>query len=248
MITRKSKKMEMNTRTTMWSCLIFFIASFAALNSSAQEADQVRFIEVRGSAEMEIQPDELMLNIGIEEYWKEEFEKKKDPEDYKTKVPLAEIEDGLIKSLRKAGIEKDDIRVKGMGNYWRQRGKEFLFSKQLEVKITDFSKVNQLASLVDAKGIKSMYVGQMNHSDMENFRKQVKTDALLEAREKAAYLVESLGEELGEVISITELNDGYVRPYLAKNRMMAADASYESVEEVQNITVSYQVIARFKIK
>jgi uncharacterized protein len=221
---------------------------FFACTISAQNNNEARFIEVRGNAEMEVQPDEMILSIAIQEYFEEEFQKNKEPKDYKTKVPLAKIEDGLIKSLRKAGIEKEDIRVRGMGNYWRQQGKEFLFSKQLEVKITDFSKVNQLSSLVDSKGIRSLNVGQMSHSELEKFRKLVKTDALKDAREKAGYLVESLGEELGEVLSITELNDGYSRPFLAKNRMMAAEAAYETVEEVQNITISYQVTARFRIK
>ncbi len=229
--------------------LIFITILFFALSLSAQNSEEVRFIEVHGSAEMEVQPDEMILSITIQEYFEEEFQKNKEPKDYKTKVPLAKIEDELIKSLRKAGIEKDDIRVRSMGNYWRQQGKEFLFSKNLEVKITDFSKVNQLTSLVDAKGIRSLNVGQMSHSELEKFRRQVKTDALKDAREKAAYMVESLGEELGEVLSINEMNDGYSRPYMAKNMMMAADAmAYESVEEVQNITISYQVTARFRIK
>jgi len=227
--------------------LLLITILFFAFSVSAQNTEENRFIEVRGSAEMEVQPDEMVLSITIQEYFEEEFQKNKEPEDYKTKVPLAKIEDGLIKSLRKAGIEKEDIRVRGMGNYWRQQGKEFLFSKNLEVKITDFSKVNELTSLVDAKGIRSLNVGQMSHSEIEKFRRQVKTDALKNAREKAAYLIESLGEELGEVLSITELNDGSVRPYMAKS-MMAADRAYESVEEVQNITISYQVTARFKIK
>jgi uncharacterized protein YggE len=228
--------------------LIFITTLFLTFSLSAQNNEEVRFVEVRGNAEMEVQPDEMILSIAIQEYFEEEFQKNKEPEDYKTKVPLAKIEDGLIKSLRKAGIEKEDIRVRGMGNYWRQQGKEFLFSKQLEVKISDFSKVNQLSSLVDAKGIRSLNVGQMSHSDLETLRKQIKTDALKDAREKAAYLVESLGEELGEVLSITEMNDGYSRPFMAKNRMMAADVAYETVEEVQNITISYQVTARFRIK
>jgi uncharacterized protein YggE len=228
--------------------IAFLLSLFFAASAVAQQSGEVRFIEVRGSAEMEVQPDEMMLSITIQEYFEEEFQKNKEPEDYKTKVPLARIEDGLIKSLRKAGIKKEDIRVRGMGNYWRQQGKEFLFSKNLEVKITDFSKVNQLTSLVDAKGIRSLHVGQMSHSEIEKFRKQVKTDALKDAREKAAYLIESLGEELGEVLSVTELNDGFSRPYMAKNRMMAGDAAYESVDQVQNITISYQVTARFRIK
>lgn len=228
----------------------FIISAFLLINIQgwAQSKDNIRYIEVRGSAEMEIEPDEMKLFIGIEEYWKEEFQKNKKPEDYKTKVPLSEIEDNLIKSLQKAGIQKEDIKVYGIGNYWRQKGKEFLFSKQLEVKIDDFKKINQLSSLLDAKGIKYLNIGELSHSEINNYRNQVKRDALKDARNKAAYLVESLDEELGEVLLINEVDDGFFRPYLMKSVMADTGAGQESVDQIKNITVSYQVTARFKIK
>jgi uncharacterized protein len=225
--------------------LCFIVLSFSL---SAQEPDPVRFIEVRGSAETEVEPDEMVLYITIQEYWEEEFEKKKEPKDYRTKVPLEKIEDSVIKNLYKAGIEKEDVRVGRIGNYWREQGKEFLFSKQLQVKIAEFSKVNELISLLDAKGISSMNLGGFNHSDIDTIRKKIKSDALRNAREKAAWMLESLDEELGEVLSVSEINEGYVVPYKAESRMLAADSNYESIDQVQKITVSYQVDVRFKIK
>lgn len=207
-----------------------------------------RIIEVKGSAEIEIEPDEITFNIGIEEYWIEEFEKRKEIKDYKTKVPLAGIEDDLIKNLRKVGINKEDVVVKNMGNYWRQQGKEFLFSKQLSVKITDLSKINQLTQIVDAKGIKYMNIGELNHSNMDELKKQVKIDALKNAQTKAKYLVESINEELGEVISISEITDGYTRPMYANTMMRSAEMAQESIDQVENIKLSYQVSAKFRIK
>jgi len=221
------------------------IFTFPALS---QNKDNNRYIEVKGSAEMEIEPDEIVVDITIEEYWKEEFEKKKDFEDYKNKVPLAEIEDELIKNIRKAGIDKKNIVVKNLGNYWRYRGKEFLFSKQLEVDVTDLSKINKLMQLADAKGIKSMRIAKLKHSNMDKFKKEVKIQALRDAREKAKYLLESIGSELGEVQSITEMTDSYPRPIMAKSMMMSAEAAPESIDQIQNITLSYQVRARFGIK
>ena len=133
--------------------LTLFILLPAAIFAQTPAGSE-RLIEVKGNAEMKIEPDKMELIIGIEEYWKEEFEKKKEFADYKTKIPLAEIEDALIKNLRKAGIEKEDVKVMNMGNFWRFRGKEFLYSKQLTVKVNDFSKINQLMQIADAKGIK----------------------------------------------------------------------------------------------
>lgn len=226
----------------------FLMLAVLTIPLAAQNPGEIRYIDVRGTAETEIEADEMTLYIGIQEYWEEEFEKRKDPEDYKTKVPLNKIEDSVIKSIRKAGIDTEDIRVGSVGNYWREQGKEFLFSKQLEVKISDFSKVNQLISLLDSRGIKNMNIGNYDHSDIDAIQKKVKVDALVNAREKASWMLESLDEELGEVLSVSEVSDGYVRPFKAESRMMVADMGFESVEQVQKITVSFQVDVRFRIK
>ena len=228
--------------------LALFLTLFLSLTLFSQESERLRYIEIRGRAETEVEPDEMVLNIGIQEYWEEEFEKRKEPKDYRTKVPLAKIEDSVIKSLYKAGISKEDVKVGSIGNYWREQGKDFLFSKQLEVSIKDFSKVNKLISLLDSRGIRNMSIGGFNHSEIETIKKQVKADALKNAREKAEWMLASIGEELGEVLVISEIDEGYVRPFKAESRMLAADAAYENIEQVQKITVSYQINAKFRIK
>ncbi len=227
--------------------LIILALVMVSLSLSAQNNNE-RTVEVKGSSEMEIQPDEITFIIGIEEYWEEEFEKNKKPEDYKTKVPLPEIEDALIKTLRKAGIDKENVKVRNVGNYWRQQGKEFLFSKQLEVQVKDFTKINQLVNLLDARGIKNMSIGELQNSNIKQYQNQVKTDALKNAEDKARVLVESIGGELGEVISITELTDDFVRPYNGPMMMRAAGAENETIDQIRNIKLEYQVQAKFRIK
>lgn len=216
---------------------------------SAQTIEKTnRTIEVKGTAEIEIEPDEFTFSIRIEEYWKEEFEKETEFKDYKTKVPLSEIEDQLIKNFRKVGIDKNDVVVQGMGNYWRHQGKEFLYSKQLEVIVTDLSKINKLTQIMDSRGIKSMNIGKLNHSNLDEFKKLVKIDALKDAQNKAQYLVESLNEELGEVISITEMSDGYSRPMYSNTMMHSAEMTPESIDQIQKLKLTYQVKAIFRIK
>ena len=67
---------------------------------------------------------------------------KSKPEDYKTKVPLEWIEKDLRRVLSRAGISDEAIRVQEIGDYWRQKGKEFLIGKQLDIRFTDFEKIN----------------------------------------------------------------------------------------------------------
>ena len=116
--------------------LLFAISLLATLSLQAQTNE--RYIEVTGTSEIEIVPDEIHYLIEIREYFKEEFDGKSKPEEYRTKVPLSEIEQGLRGVLAEAGIPKNAIRTQEIGDYWRQQGQDFLVSKKFDITLTDF--------------------------------------------------------------------------------------------------------------
>ncbi len=100
------------------------------------------YIEVTGTSEIEIVPDKIHYLIEIREYFEEEFDGKSKPEEYHTKVPLSEIEQGLREALDKAGIPQNAIRTQEIGDYWRQQGQDFLVSKKFDITLTDFNQIN----------------------------------------------------------------------------------------------------------
>ena len=195
-----------------------FLLAFALfawnILANAQESDE-RYIEVTGSSEIEVVPDEIHFLIQIKEYWEEEYTgKSKKEEDFRTKVPLTVIEKDLRKGLRKIGISDEAIRTQEVGDYWRQRGKEFLIGKQLDIRLTDFEQINSIIRSVNTWGIESMRIGELKHKDLPMYRKQAKIEALKAAREKASYLVAAMGQQLGEVIRIIEPADNNISRYL----------------------------------
>ena len=84
--------------------LFLMLAVLAALPSYAQRAE--RFIEVTGTSEVELVPDKVHYIIEIKEYFEEEFDGVSKPENYKTKVTIAEIERELLSKLRDAGVDE----------------------------------------------------------------------------------------------------------------------------------------------
>ena len=60
------------------------ICLLAVLSLQAQTNE--RYIEVTGTSEIEIVPDKIHYLIEIREYFKEEFDGKSKPEEYRTKV------------------------------------------------------------------------------------------------------------------------------------------------------------------
>jgi len=215
---------------------------------SAQEDNNSRYIEVTGSSETEIIPDEIHFMITIKEYWQEEFEKKSKPEDYQTKVPVNEIEHNLMSALKQAGIAPSDIQTKEVGDYWRERGKDFLISKTFDIKLQNPDQINRIIQTVNTKGIQSMNIGELKNKDLQKYRKQGKIEALKAARQKADYLVAAMGQKLGNVLRIVEPEErsfSYFQPQSAMSNV--AIPSYDSnPENFRTIKLRYQT-ARFEI-
>ena len=216
---------------------------------SAQEDNNSRYIEVTGSSETEIIPDEIHFMITIKEYWQEEFEKKSKPEDYQTKVPVNEIEHNLMSALKQAGIAPSDIQTKEVGDYWRERGKDFLISKTFDIKLQNPDQINRIIQTVNTKGIQSMNIGELKNKDLQEYRKQGKIEALKAARQKADYLVAATGQKLGNVLRIVEPEErsfSYFQPQSAMSNV--AIPSYDSnPENFRTIKLRYQMTARFEI-
>lgn len=216
---------------------------------SAQEDNNSHYIEVTGSSETEIIPDEIHFMITIKEYWQEEFEKKSKPEDYQTKVPVNEIEHNLMSALKQAGIAPSDIQTKEVGDYWRERGKDFLISKTFDIKLQNPDQINRIIQTVNTKGIQSMNIGELKNKDLQEYRKQGKIEALKAARQKADYLVAAMGQKLGNVLRIVEPEErsfSYFQPQSAMSNV--AIPSYDSnPENFRTIKLRYQMTARFEI-
>lgn len=222
--------------------LLFAISLLATLSLQAQTNE--RYIEVTGTSEMEIVPDKIHYLIEIREYFKEEFDGKSKPEEYRTKVPLAEIEQGLREALANSGIPQNAIRTQEIGDYWRQQGQDFLVSKKFDITLTDFNQINEIVKRIDTKGIHTMRIGELENNDMLAYHQKGKIEALKAARRKATYLVEALGKRLGEVIRIVEKDSGYASPF-AQSNVMSSDAA--SFDNFRTIKKNYSMLVRFEI-
>lgn len=228
-------------RTKLLS-LIWGVLSVLPLQAQTEE----RYIEVTGTSEIEIVPDKIHYIIEIREYFEEEFDGKSKPEDYRTKVSLNDIEWKLREALDEAGVSQDAIRTQEIGDYWRERGHDFLVSKRFDITLTDFKLIDEIIGNIDARGINTMRVGELENKDMLVYHRKGKIEALMAARRKAEYLVEAVGKKLGDVIRIVESEAFNILPYSGiQSNVRSSDA--ESFDSFRTIKKSYSMLVRFKI-
>lgn len=222
--------------------LLSLLALLGTFVSYAQTND--RYIEVTGTSEIEIVPDKIHYLIEIREYFVEEFDGKSKPEEYRTKVPLSEIEQGVRKALAEAAVPQDAIRTEEVGDYWRQQGQDFLIAKRLDVTLTDFNQINEIVKRIDTRGVNTMRIGELENKDVLAYHQKGKIEALKAAQRKAAYLVEALGKKLGGVLRIVEEGSGNSFS-LSQSNVMSSDAA--SFESFRTIKKKYSMLVRFAI-
>lgn len=212
---------------------------------SMAQGERERSIEVKGSSEIEITPDEIFVNITLKEYKKGS-----------NKIDINRLEEGLVKAIKRVGIPEDNLRVQNVHGYnwnWRKRKPDdFLANKSFILKVSDLKKMNDIIDMLDPEGLSNMNVQSYSHSRIEEYRKQVKIGAMKAAQEKAAYLLESVGAELGQLLQVNEVEYGNQVPMnMLRSNMAFADAaesSYNSDVEFMKIKVRAEMRVVFEIK
>ena len=225
--------------------LLFSLALVAITGSVfAQAVDLRRKIEVSGTAEKEVTPDIINISISLQEYM-----------DGKKKITIDQLENQLETAVKAAGISKDDFTVNNVSdwnNTWnKKKTPDFLASKQYGLRLHDLNKFNQILDKVDPKGIQSTNIDSYDYSKKTELKKELKIQALLAAKEKAAYLLNAIGDKVGDAISITDVDnsaDVVPQPMMYSNRVMMAKAAPEESDiNFKNIKLSFQVNAVFEI-
>ncbi len=226
-----------------------FVALFS-MSAMAQQVDLRKKITVSGSAEAEVTPDIIYLSISLKEYFKDNNSKKR--------VDITDLENQLYNAVLKAGIPKENLMVNNIASYnyatEKKKNPDFLASKQYRLKVTDLNKWNDIISAVDAKGIAYTNIESYDYSKIEDLKKELKIKALQAGKAKATYMVEALGEKLGGVIDIQEVNNElYPQPMYRANVMMmkgesmAADGAAPELD-FKKIKLNYVVNTVFEIK
>lgn len=158
--------------------------------------DDKPYIEVIGTAEMEVIPDEIYIQFTL-----------KEKNESKTKITIESQEEQLKSQLNANGIDMKNLYLSDANSdyvkvSWRK--KEVVTEKDYTLKVSDATAVSQVFMLLEKLQILDASISKVNHSKMADFRKEVKIKAIQAAKEKADYLLGSIGEKTGKPLVVKE--------------------------------------------
>lgn len=194
-------------------------------------------IEVTGSATMNIIPDRITIEIGMEEYYKHKAS------GDSTIVKLSDIEKDVRKTLREAGVPDSMIVVSELGNYRnRDMSFTFLMAKRLSATVSDFNQIERISDRLDRKGIVCFNITKIDNSDMEQYNRQGLKAALDAARQKAEFIAENEGLKLLMPYEIVETTN---EPSMYSAFSNVAYDGGSGMENMRRIVRRYSVKVRY---
>jgi Uncharacterized conserved protein len=210
-------------------------------------------INVSGSAEIEIIPDEMYVTVTLTEY-----EKKGSG-----KIDIEKVKTAFLNSCRSIGLPDSLVTIASYAgatpySWLKKKKKDELFATiAYQVKFSNSKKIDELVAKLDDEATQNFQISRVWHSNMQEYRKQLKIQAVKAAKEKAAYLADAIDEKIGEAITISEINDQPVVPFnmhynMASNSVsqyrMEAGSSGNDGTDFKKIRLRMEVNAVFALK
>lgn len=221
--------------------LIVWLSAAVYAQSGEKNFIDQNYIEVSGTAEMEIIPDEIHILITISE------------KEFKVKQSFVDYEKALVSKLKELGIPVEkEFSVLEMNSWLKTSmiGRNEVFTaKQYLLIVHDAKTANKVFAEVEKFGITKMDVIKLDHSKIEQYRREVKINAIKAAKDKADALATAINQQIGRALYINEVIS-HLDPYSNVANFKAKDEMLDISQSVgfRNIKLNYSVMVRFELK
>jgi len=226
---------------------LLLFSPFVMAQNYPTPLESTPYIEITGEGEMEVMPDEIYLQFSLQERY-----------DGRTKSDLNKLESEMKRKLASAGFDLNKLSLADASSDYvkiKRRKKDVLASKDYQMQIETTDELAKLWDILDELKAENAFISRVDHSQMEELKKEVKIMAVKNAKEKADYLLNALDQQTGKILFLQE-RESYIQPYVRKT-MAAMSTMNESADSTpvteqelgfQKIKLNYKVFARFAIQ
>jgi uncharacterized protein len=190
--------------------LLNTILTFGQTNTT--KIEEQAYIEMTGTAEKVIVPDEIYIGIIIRE-----------KNVNKVKVTIEEQEEQLKSVLKSLGIELSDLYLTVEdADYTKTRWqkKEMLAKDGYTLKVSNAATVGQVFQELEKLEITDKFVSSVSHSKLDSLIKEVTIMAMKAAKDKTDYMLAAINEQTGKPLIIKENEISPTRKLTSDNALL----------------------------
>ena len=235
----------MNKLKTIIFILLLNVLIIAFAQANEKNFIDQNYIEVTGKAELEISPDMIYLKIVLSD------------KNNKDKLPLPEIEKKMISKLSEIGIDIDkdlsllDFVSNMQSSFFK---KDVILTKHYQLIVHNSKTLQNVFFELQELGISRVSIVKMEHSKLEQYRKDVKISAVKAAKEKAELLANALNQNIGKAIYIQELEYNLYKNNLSNRMYSLGSVALDKLEEAaadiefEKIKIESSFLVRFALE
>jgi len=228
--------------------LVLLAAALATTLAAAAQMQEAypSYIQVNGRAEKEIVPDEFYLSIVINE------------RDSKGKISVESQQRDMLAALRKQGVDVEkQLKMANLSSEFFKKNTSVAMAKY-QLLLGSAAEVARVWQALDALGISNVSILRVTHSRIDEYKRQVRIEAIRNARQSAETLAEAIGQTVGKCFYIWDSNNDIVPAYYnnaavvrSMKMMDAAVTAEEAAEEpieFKTIRLQYNVQTKFVLE
>lgn len=193
--------------------LVVLLLALMPLTLAAQEYQQRPTIDVQGSADVKVVPDQVFIVFGIETS-DPNLTVAKSTNDERVRKLLALTRDIKIDPKY---VQTDFISIEPWEHELRDDNRtvrlEYRVRKNIAVTLSEVTKFEELLSRALEGGVNHVHGIQFRTTELRKHRDQAREMAIQAAKEKATLLAGKLGRQIGPAIRISEYGGGWYSPY-----------------------------------
>jgi len=232
----------------MKKLILLAAVALASLPAAAQEQPSkydASYVQVWGQAEKEIAPDEFYLSVTINE------------KDSKGRISIQTQERAMLDALKKLGVDtQKQLRVVNMSSDYFKKGSALAW-KQFQLKLDTPEQVAQAFAALGDLGISNVSMEKVTHSQLDQYKNEVRIAAMKSAQANARTLAEAIGQRAGKCFYIYDSNNDVVPYYgnvfMARSMKAAVEDAVEAAGEAagldfKTIKLKYSIQAKFVLE
>ncbi|WP_417015924.1 SIMPL domain-containing protein [Alistipes sp.] len=225
--------------------ILMAVAALVAFPALAQMQEAFpSYIQVYGRAEKEITPDEFYLQIIINE------------RDSKGKISVESQQRDMIAALKKLGVDVDrQLKVANLSSEFFKK-KSSVATAKYQLQLGSSAEVARVWQALDELGISNVSILKVSHSKIDQYKEEVRVEAIRNAQRNAATLAEAIGQKVGRCFYIYDSNSN-VLPAVYDNAVLMRSAKASGTVEMQaeedplefkTLRLEYGVQAKFVLE
>ena len=181
------------------SLLVVSLIAFSnTVFSQTKNFIDLPYVETSAKVDTLVMPDKVYLTIVLAE------------KDTKGKISVEELEEKMIAWLSSIGIDlSKQLFVSDLSSNFKKyflKQKDVLKAKSYSLLVYDAKTAMKVIVELEKDDISNISLEKTEYSDIENLKLQLKTKAILKAKENALVMANPLNQQVGKAIFISDLS------------------------------------------